>query len=274
MAFRRGNLLPILLILALSGCFRQASDPLDDVDFSVSNTAAPGIPTQAPTNPPVNTPEGPTQVPVITSTPIPPPTSIPPTQAPQQPTEALPTDSVNQPAPMFTPSPTAQQFITPNAQVDSSAIPTATATTFVEPTTVLVTPTDIPADVPDECIYIVQGGDNLFRIALNNGYTLAEVVAANPGITPELIQPGDEIVLPGCSVESSAPVQGQEPPTAAPQTDALTPEPLTHTVASGETLGAIARRYGVSQLQIVQANNLSDPNALSIGQELIIPVGQ
>ncbi len=271
MAFRRGNLLPILLILALSGCFRQASDPLDNVNSSVSNTAAPGIPTQAAaTNTPVQ--EGPTQVPVITSTPIPPPTSIQPTQVPQQPTAALPTDSINQPAPMFTPSPTAQQFITPNAQVDNSAIPTATATTFIEPTAVLMTPTDIPAAVPDECVYIVQGGDNLFRIALNNGYTLAEVVAANPGITPELIQPGDEVVLPGCSVESSAPVQ--EPPTAAPQTDALTPEPLTHTVASGETLGAIARRYGVSQLQIVQANNLSDPNALSIGQELIIPVGQ
>ncbi len=41
-----------------------------------------------------------------------------------------------------------------------------------------------------------------------------------------------------------------------------------HTVAEGETLGAIAIKYKVTTKQIVEWNKLSDPNALSIGQKL------
>jgi nucleoid-associated protein YgaU len=44
-----------------------------------------------------------------------------------------------------------------------------------------------------------------------------------------------------------------------------------HTVGAGETLSAIAAAYGVSGRAIIQANNLSNPNALRIGQTLIIP---
>jgi murein DD-endopeptidase MepM/ murein hydrolase activator NlpD len=45
----------------------------------------------------------------------------------------------------------------------------------------------------------------------------------------------------------------------------------THTVARGETLSAIAAAYGVSSRAIIQANSISNPNALRIGQELVIP---
>ena len=41
-----------------------------------------------------------------------------------------------------------------------------------------------------------------------------------------------------------------------------------HTVAQGETLGSIARKYGVTTKQIVEWNKLSNPDALSIGQKL------
>ena len=41
-----------------------------------------------------------------------------------------------------------------------------------------------------------------------------------------------------------------------------------HTVAEGETLGAIARKYNVTTKQIVEWNKLSNPDALSIGQKL------
>ncbi len=44
-------------------------------------------------------------------------------------------------------------------------------------------------------------------------------------------------------------------------------------VASGDTPGEIAERFGVSTDTILQANNLSDPQGLQIGQELfILPV--
>ncbi len=40
----------------------------------------------------------------------------------------------------------------------------------------------------------------------------------------------------------------------------------------GDTLGSIAQSYGVSLEALMQANGLSDPNALDVGQTLTIPV--
>jgi LysM repeat protein len=42
-------------------------------------------------------------------------------------------------------------------------------------------------------------------------------------------------------------------------------------VESGETLSAIAKAYGVKMKTISQANNLSNPNNLRLGQTLFIP---
>ncbi|HON41649.1 MAG TPA: LysM peptidoglycan-binding domain-containing protein [Bacillota bacterium] len=47
---------------------------------------------------------------------------------------------------------------------------------------------------------------------------------------------------------------------------------VTHVVVPGDTLYAIARRYGVSIESIVAANAISDPNVLVVGQALAIPV--
>jgi LasA protease len=44
-----------------------------------------------------------------------------------------------------------------------------------------------------------------------------------------------------------------------------------YTVEAGDTLGSIAQQYGVSVESLMQANGLTDANALAIGQELNIP---
>jgi murein DD-endopeptidase MepM/ murein hydrolase activator NlpD len=46
---------------------------------------------------------------------------------------------------------------------------------------------------------------------------------------------------------------------------------LVHTVISSQTLGDIAAMYDVKTTDIVSANSMSDPNKLSIGQQLFIP---
>jgi len=60
-----------------------------------------------------------------------------------------------------------------------------------------------------------------------------------------------------------------------PLTEVLlpTPTPVTYTVKSGDTMGAIARRYGVKLDALIAANPGVDANILSIGTVLIIPVG-
>ena len=42
-------------------------------------------------------------------------------------------------------------------------------------------------------------------------------------------------------------------------------------VQPGETLLAIARQYGVTVEDIMNANGLTDPDRLSVDQELVIP---
>lgn len=54
---------------------------------------------------------------------------------------------------------------------------------------------------------------------------------------------------------------------AAPATAAE----VSHNVAIGETLSAIAARYGVSVNDLVQANGLTNPNVIYAGQTLVIP---
>ena len=46
---------------------------------------------------------------------------------------------------------------------------------------------------------------------------------------------------------------------------------VEHQVKAGETLGAIAKAYGVSIADVAKANNLANPDDIKIGQRLIIP---
>jgi LysM repeat protein len=50
-------------------------------------------------------------------------------------------------------------------------------------------------------------------------------------------------------------------------------KPGEYVVEPGDTLTAIAREYGVTVEELMVANGLADPNVLSVGQILIIPVG-
>ena len=59
-----------------------------------------------------------------------------------------------------------------------------------------------------------------------------------------------------------------ETPTAIP-----TPAWLSYTIRAGDTIGAIARRFGISQEELLQANDLSpqDVTRLQIGDVIVLP---
>lgn len=59
--------------------------------------------------------------------------------------------------------------------------------------------------------------------------------------------------------------------TPSPQLAAVPANAYTHTIASGESLYTIARRYDVTTQSIVQANNLGSPDKIVVGQRVIIP---
>jgi LysM repeat protein len=58
----------------------------------------------------------------------------------------------------------------------------------------------------------------------------------------------------------------------AGETAAAGPTPTIYVVQAGDTLGSIATQFGVTVNDILAANSLLDPNVLSIGQSLLIPV--
>ena len=47
----------------------------------------------------------------------------------------------------------------------------------------------------------------------------------------------------------------------------------THVVQKNETLGGIARKYGVSTAALQSFNGISNPNLLFVGKKLKIPPG-
>jgi LysM repeat protein len=69
---------------------------------------------------------------------------------------------------------------------------------------------------------------------------------------------------------TATPTTASNRPTSTPTTQTQT-STVIYTVVAGDTLLAIASRFGVTLDEIVAANNLADPNFLRIGQQLIIP---
>lgn len=60
-------------------------------------------------------------------------------------------------------------------------------------------------------------------------------------------------------------------PSATPEPTA-TPTPVIYAIREGDTLIPIARQFGVTVQEIIDANGIADPRRLRIGQEIIIPV--
>ncbi len=103
-------------------------------------------------------------------------------------------------------------------------------------------------------IHVVQAGEVLSTIAEKYGISLDELIGANRIADPNLVSPGTELVIPGLTAAELE---------AASQ--------IIHTVAAGESLGSIAAQYGVSSDAIIEANRITNPNLIGVGDRLIIP---
>jgi LysM repeat protein len=137
--------------------------------------------------------------------------------------------------------------------------PAATATSSV------ATPIPtVPTQTPTTTTYIVQPGDTLLRIALRFNTTIAAISQLNGITNPNVIRYGQRLIIPvgGGVVVPSEPSPPQ-PPTAAPQ--------QTYVVRPGDTLFRIALRFGVPLNRLIQANGITDPNRVFVGQVLVIP---
>lgn len=104
----------------------------------------------------------------------------------------------------------------------------------------------------------------MLRIALRFNTTIAAISQLNGITNPNVIRYGQRLIIPvgGGVVVPSEPSPPQ-PPTAAPQ--------QTYVVRPGDTLFRIALRFGVPLNRLIQANGITDPNRVFVGQVLVIP---
>jgi LysM repeat protein len=131
------------------------------------------------------------------------------------------------------------------------------------------------SDVTPATTYTVVRGDSLSAIAKKNQLTKSQLSAANGLKTGSVLRVGQKLIIPAKAAPAPgpAPAAGKAamPPAAAAPTDRPAADVVKHVVKQGETLGAIARKYGVRQGEIAVANNITDPRKIQPGQELVIP---
>jgi LysM repeat protein len=106
----------------------------------------------------------------------------------------------------------------------------------------------------------------------NRAVAVLAVLLFAAGITILLLAGRDSASSPApqettASTEAELPTQ---PATPLPLPSA-SPLPLIHTIREGDTLAAIATIYGIALDDLIEANELTDPNLIHAGQELIIP---
>lgn len=129
------------------------------------------------------------------------------------------------------------------------------------------------ADVVPATSYTVVRGDSLWTIAKHHHLTVSELAAANGLKAGAPVQIGQKILIPAKAVPGAGPAAPAAKP-AAPAVSTATRAPgdsVRHTVKPNETLGAIARKYGVKVGDIATANNITDPARIRPGMELVIP---
>ncbi len=104
------------------------------------------------------------------------------------------------------------------------------------------------APLPTTTVHTVRKGDTLAAIATRYSVTVDQIVEWNDLGNADRITVGQKLVIRGGSPEKTA--------------------QLIYTVRKGDTLSAIADRFGVTVSQVMDWNGIDDPNAIQPGQVL------
>jgi LysM repeat protein len=149
----------------------------------------------------------------------------------------------------------------------SETVADPTATTEPAPTDASPPDTAAPTPIPTTAVsgqlgtHVVKPGENMFRIALRYDTTVAAISQANNITNPNMISVGQELKIPAGAAGTTTP-----PP--APSGQSCT---TTYVVKPGDNLFRIALRHNYSQYYLAQANGISNPALIRVGQVICIP---
>jgi LysM repeat protein len=159
--------------------------------------------------------------------------------------------------PTATSTPT--ETATPTATGTNTATPTSTPTITNTPT-VTLTPT---ASGP--FAYTIVEGDTLSGISEKFNVDLLLLIAVNNlDPTNPIIRVGDQLTIPGPDAEL---------PTVTPLPDNLRPgTQIEYTVQAGDSLAIIADKFNSTVDDIIDGNEIDDPNNIFVGQILVVRI--
>ena len=143
------------------------------------------------------------------------------------------------------------------APTPTTAAPVTSTTTTTAPATTTTIPTTTEAADVGPLSVLVEVGDSLSKIAKRYD-TTTEILAAINGICDvNQIYVGQKILLAGAGSETD---------------DGVDPEPISVTVIveAGDSLSKIAKQYDTTVDDLMVANDITDPNLVLVGQELVV----
>lgn len=124
----------------------------------------------------------------------------------------------------------------------------------------------IPANV-----HIVRPGDTFSQISRTYGVSQDSLARANPSAYSDRLLVGERIVIPG---RSSGTGTSTVASSNGPKINTITVTSRSHIVKKGESLGAIAKNYGIPTASLASANKIKNANLIAPGQRLIVPGGR
>lgn len=109
-------------------------------------------------------------------------------------------------------------------------------------------PAPKPTSVAVTFVHMVRFGETLSSIGKKYGVAWQKIAEANKLTNPNLIMVGQKLVIPGKKTA-----------------------PAPYTVKRGDTLGAIAKKYGYMVTELSSFNGIKNPNLIQIGQVIKFP---
>ena len=136
-----------------------------------------------------------------------------------------------------------------------------------------VASTSTPTVPMAERSHVVVKGDTLAKIAKSNGVTSAALAKAN-GINGTMIKLGQKLKIPESAGAGVAVAPAATTPAKAVVAAAAKQESSpagTYTVAAGDTLAKIAKKFGTKADTLAKLNSINDPKKLKIGMKIQVP---
>jgi len=133
--------------------------------------------------------------------------------------------------------------------------------------------------------HTIKTGETLYRLTVIYGLTAREICDANPGLSAENFKVGQVIVIPKKQEATAEPVQKVTEPAplvGKQQTEAVVEKPTKqeesksrykteHKVKRKENIYRLSRMYGITELELINANPELKERKLKRGETICIP---